>query len=35
MTETIAHIGLKAICLLLAAGYAFFLYRVNKILDLN
>jgi hypothetical protein len=34
MTE-ILDIGLKAICLLLAAGYVFFLYRVNKLLDLN
>lgn len=35
MTETITYTGLKFIGVLLAVGYLFFLYRVNKILDLN
>lgn len=34
MTAPLAYAGLKAIWLLLAAGYAFFLYRVNKLLDI-
>jgi hypothetical protein len=35
MSDITANTGLKFIYILLTVGYVFFLYRVNKILDLS
>lgn len=33
--SNILHLGMNGVYLLLIVGYLFFLYRINKILDLD